>query len=127
MSKKISKVACIAALLILEILIGILIVKINIYLTLLIIAHSIAVLISTTIWKQPAKNDFSMQDVGSITLKHVVAFNFARGVYFIWFSAICAAYLLLMPAALFFPLFMESIYMQYIFLIALYIYMKEKI
>jgi hypothetical protein len=123
---KIAVILCIVALLLIEILFAFALGEISVNIKLLIIAHAVAVLISTLFWGEYGKYDFDARDIENLSIKRVVVYNFARGVNFIWLLLPMAGYVILMGFVLLFPMsYGIYLYSIHIFFIALYFYIKK--
>lgn len=124
--KKISIISYVVGLVFLEILLAVALGEISVNVKLVIIAHAVAVLISTLFWTKPGKYDFNAQDIDNLTLSRMVIYNFARGVNFLWLLLPMSAYVVLMGFVLSFPIFYGIyLYSIHIFFVALYFYIKK--
>lgn len=124
--KKVSIILCIMVLILIEVLFAIALGEISANVKLLIIAHAVAVLISTLFWDEHKKHYFNARDIENITVKRVIVYNFARGVNFIWLLLPIAALFIFMGFVLFFPMsYGIYLYSIHVFFIALYFYINK--
>lgn len=124
--KKISIIACIMGIIVLEVFLAIALSEISVNMKLVVIAHAVAVLISTLNYKQPGKYDFNAQDVVNLTMARIILFNIARGVYYIWIVLSSILYIIFLGFLLLFPFFYGIyLYSVHIFLASLYFYIRE--
>lgn len=124
--KKITIILCIIGILAIEVFLAIALSKISDNIKLVMIAHAVAVLISTLNYKQFGKSDFNAQDVVDLTIVRIIVFNIARGVNYIWFVLNIITFIIVYGFLLLFP-FVYGIYLYslHIFFVALYFYMKK--
>jgi hypothetical protein len=124
--KKITIISYVVGFIFLEILLAIVLGEISVNMKLVMVAHAVAVLISTLFWAEPAKYDFNAQDIENLTVKRILIFNLARGVNFLWLLLPMAGYVVLMGFVLLFPIsYGIYLYSIHIFFIALYFYIKK--
>lgn len=124
--KKIAIILSIMGMLVLEVFLAIALSEISDDIKLVMIAHAVAVLISTLNYKQPGKYDFNAQDVVDLTALRIIVFNFARGVNYIWIVLSSIFYIIVLGFLLLFPVFYGIyLYSLHIFFIALYFYIKR--
>lgn len=124
--KKIAIILSIMGMLVLEVFLAIALSEISDNIKLVLIAHAVAVLISTLNYKQPGKYDFNAQDVVDLTALRIIVFNFARGINYIWIVLGSIFYIIVLGFLLLFPVFYGIyLYSLHIFFIALYFYINK--
>jgi len=123
---KIAIILYIIGILAIEVFLAIALSEISDNIKLVMIAHAVAVLISTLNYKEPGEYDFNAQDVMNLTMVRIIVFNIARGVNYIWLVLTLIMYIFVFGFLLLFP-FVYGIYLYslHIFFVALYFYIKK--